>query len=668
MWLDRFSGHSTPSASPVPWNRSNAPVPPRRSSQFNQNALPPKRPGLPQRVTSWSGLTNGSTDSLPASARVPNASTLRDQLVVPQTNGSDPLDALQDILRTTISRESGAQDEGSQLTDGDLVEDIDFGGLSLQAFADSEPAHIPGGTTRETSFADGEAETKKLEELHKSIAACDQVLISVEKNLTSFQADLALVSAEIETLQTRSTNLDSKLQNRKNVEKLLGPELDGLGLSPAAARKIQEGNMDDAWVKALDDLEKRSKVLEIKAKTGDGIKAIDDLRPLFDNLKDRAVERIRDYVVAQIKALRGPNVNAQVLQHSALARYKDAYAFLAKHQPKLEEEISQAYVNTMRWYYLSNFTRYKTSLDKLNLQHLDKTDTIGQDDSSKRAPASRPGAGPRDPFSLGQRINFIRSPNTHALSTYVIEEDKSAHFLEMPFRTFNLALIDNASAEFSFLTEFFSNSSFHVVSRRFNDIFQPTLELAQSLTKQLVDSTSDALGILMCVRLNQHFAFELQRRKVSSMEGYVNATSMLLWPKFQMVMDMHCESLRKAAAALPGRPAGSALSLTSSSNDGQSVAPHPTTQRFANFVQSTLQLSTEAGDDEPVQRSLGRLRDDFQTFLVKLSKSIAEVKKRERFLFNNYSLIGTIINDNEGKMADDFKGYFTDLRVNLAGR
>lgn len=490
----------------------------------------------------------------------------------------------------------------------------------------------------------------------------------MEKNLTNFQADLALVSAEIETLQTRSTTLDSKLQNRKNVEKLLGPELDGLGLSPAAARKIQEGNMDDAWVKALEDFEKRSKALEAKAKIGGSLKAIDDLRPLFNNLRDRAVERIRDYVVAQIKALRGPNVNAQLLQHSALARYKDAYTFLAKHQPKLEEEISQAYINTMRWYYLSNFTRYKASLDKLGLHNLDKNDTIGQDDSVKRGPALRPGAGPRDPFSLGQRINLVRAPNTHALSTYVIEEDKSVHFLETPFRTFNLALIDNASAEFSFLTEFFSNSSFHVVSRRFQEIFQPTLELGQSLTKQLVDSSSDALGILMCVRLNQHFAFELQRRKVSPMEGYVNGTSMLLWPKFQMVMDMHCESLRKAAAALPGRPAGSALSLTSSSNDGQSVAPHPITQRFANFVQSTLQLSTEAGDDEPVQRSLGRLRDDFQAFLVKLSKSIAEVKKRERFLFNNYSLISTIINDNEGKMADDFKGHFADLRVNLAGR
>jgi len=183
-----------------------------------------------------------------------------------------------------------------------------------------------------------------------------------------------------------------------------------------------------------------------------------------------------------------------------------------------------------------------------------------------------------------------------------------------------------------------------------------------------VDSSSDALGILVCVRLNQHFAFELQRRKVSPMEGYVNGTSMLLWPKFQMVMDMQCESLRKAATALPGRPAGSALSLTSSSNDGQSVAPHPITQRFANFVQSALQLSTEAGDDEPVQRSLGRLRDDFQAFLVKLSKSIAEAKKRERFLFNNYSLISTIINDNEGKMADEIKGHFDELRVNLAGR
>lgn len=491
----------------------------------------------------------------------------------------------------------------------------------------------------------------------------------MEKYLTSFQADLAAVSAEIETLQNRSAALNNKLQTRKDVEKLLGPEVDGLSLSPQVVRKIADGSLDEAWVRALGELEKRSKAIEVKSKSHSDLKALDNLKPLINSLNDRAVERIRDYVVSQVKALRAPGANAQIIQQNALLRYKDSFAFLSKHQPQLEEEIGQAYVNTMRWYYHSNFTRYKASLEKMHLHSVDKNDVLAQDDTSKKATAAgnRPG-GPHDALSLGRRIDILKSSNPGAMPSHVAEEDKSAHYLEVPFRAYNLALVDNASAEYSFLTEFFSKKSLHVVNRKFNEIFEPTFALGQSFTKQMIDPTLDALGILICVRLNQHSAFELQRRKVPSMDGYINGTSMLLWPRFQMVMDLHCESLRKATASLSGRPAGSALSLTASSANVQSVAPHPVTQKFAIFTQGILKLSTEAGDDEPVQRSLGRLRIDFEAFLSKLSKGIADAKKRERLLSNNFSLIGTIINDTEGKMADELKEHFEELAGDAGDR
>ncbi|KAK5188035.1 Vacuolar protein sorting-associated protein 52, partial [Cryomyces antarcticus] len=214
-------------------------------------------------------------------------------------------------------------------------------------------------------------------------------------------------------------------------------------------------------------------------------------------------------------------------------------------------------------------------------------------------------------------MELLRTTSNAALSSYLAEEDKSSHHLEVPFRAFNLALVDNASAEYSFITEFFSKQSFHAVNRKFAEIFEPTFALGQALTKQLVDTTVDALGVLICVRLNQHFAFELQRRKVPAVEGYINGTNMLLWPRFQMIMDMHCESMRRAASSLSGRSAVSALSLTSSPN-AQSTAPHQLTQKFANFLQGILALSSEAGDDEPVSNSLGRLRGDFEAFLTKM--------------------------------------------------
>jgi hypothetical protein len=252
-----------------------------------------------------------------------------------------------------------------------------------------------------------------------------------------------------------------------------------------------------------------------------------------------------------------------------------------------------------------------------------------------------------------------------ALSAYLAEEDRSTHYLEVPFRSFNLALVDNASAEYSFLTEFFSPNSYHQVSRKFNEIFEPTFALGQSLTKTLTESTVDCLGVLLCVRLNQHFAFELQRRKIPAVDSYINGTNMLLWPRFQIVMDMHCESLRRVSAVSSSRGAASTLLLSTSNSAKQSAAPHFLTQRFGQFLQGILALSSEAGDDEPVSSSLGRLRNDFEAFLTKLSKGIGEPRKRERFLFNNYSLVLTIIGVSALLLVDRWSRSYSLYRTRM---
>src|SRR5205823_13493576 len=69
-------------------------------------------------------------------------------------------------------------------------------------------------------------------------------------------------------------------------------------------------------------------------------------------------------------------------------------------------------------------------------------------------------------------------------------------------------------------------------------------------TKQFVDNSYDAIGILICIRLNTQFALELQRRRVPALEGYTNQINMLLWPRFQAIMDMHIDSVKKAATKL----------------------------------------------------------------------------------------------------------------------
>lgn len=102
--------------------------------------------------------------------------------------------------------------------------------------------------------------------------------------MTNFQKDLGAVSAEIETLQERSTALNTKLENRKVVEKLLGPAVEEISIAPAVVKRIAEGPIDHAWVKALDDLEKRSKAIERKLKGPDRVLAASDVKPLLEDL------------------------------------------------------------------------------------------------------------------------------------------------------------------------------------------------------------------------------------------------------------------------------------------------------------------------------------------------------------------------------------------------
>ncbi|KAH8804810.1 Sac2 family-domain-containing protein [Xylogone sp. PMI_703] len=653
MWLDRLSGHSTSAGPSPPISRSYSPVPRRTSNltPVSANQRPPFNP----RSSSLSLVSNDSTASLLASSKRVNGSGPKQSAVA---DAPDLSNVLRKILGDDLQGTSTSQqvlegvDDDLQLGGGEL----DFEGLTLRQLVTETPKDL---YTHTQTLEEYQNDMERFEDLHRSILACDGVLNSVEMNLTSFQNDLAAVSAEIETLQARSTALGIRLENRKQVENALGPVVEDISISPAVVRKIVEGSIDEAWVRALTEVEKRSRAMELKSKELRNVKGLNDLKPLLDNLVYKALERIRDFLVAQIKALRSPNINAQIIQQQHFLRYKDLFAFLHRHHSQLAEEIGQAYINTMRWYFITQFTRYQKSLEKIKMHVLDKHDVLGLDDGVRKPSimsGSKTGSPPHDAFNLGRRIDLLKTSNQMALSSFLAEEDKSTHYLEFPFRNFNLALVDNASAEYSFLTSFFSPSlSFAAISRYFNHIFEPTFTLGHNFTKSLTYETFDCLGLLLCVRLNQHFAFELQRRKIPAVDSYINGTAMLLWPRFQVVMDQHCESVRQATNSIIIRKQSAAEQAK------QSAAPHFMTQRFAQFMQSILSLSTEAGDDEPVSTSLNRLRSEMESFLTKSSNSIGDSRKKVRFLYNNYSLILTIIGDLEGKLASEQQDHFKAL-------
>lgn len=662
MWLDRLAAGGQASApgpsTPQPSSRPYSPLP-RRTSSALSPYVTSQRAGQSPRSSSLSLVSNDSTSSLLLS-RKPNGSGLKQSSTIGPA--SDSREVLEALLASSASPEPPLENQRISINEDDIDFDAEFGGLSLKELVASQPPETTVSSNRRPqTVVESESERTKLEDLHRSIAACDDVLNSVENNLTSFRNDLATVSSDIESLQARSTALSRRLENRKEIEKALGPLVEELSLPPEVISKISEGHIDDTWAKMLAELDRRASSFKKKTESQQS-NASKDLGPLLERLTLKAIERIRDFLVAQIKALRSPHINAQIIQQQSFLRYKDLFLFLHKHHAQLANEIALAYMNTMRWYYLNQFTRYEKALGKIKLHILDKNDALGHEDTNRKSAvlsSSRMPGPPHDAFNLGRRIDLLRTKNQAAMSSYLAEEDQTTHYLEVVFRNFNLALVDNATAEYTFMATFFSPAlSFGQISKNFNYVFEPTFELGRTLSKALVADTYDALGLLMCIRLNQHFAFEMQRRKVPAGDGYINATTMLLWPRLQVIMDRHCESIRALTNAVPTKPA------RASEQAKMSAAPHVATQRFGQLLQGFLVLSADAGDDEPVVASLQRLRTEVETFLTRQAQAYgSDTRKSGRFLYNNYSLILTIISDANGKLAEEQQEHFEELKA-----
>ncbi|KAI0198948.1 Vps52-domain-containing protein [Astrocystis sublimbata] len=660
MWLDRLAGHSpSPAPSQTP-SRAYSPAPTRASSGLGPYLTSSQRPGVTPRTSSLSlASADSSTSSLLASNRRAAGSSLR-QTTTTYT-GPEPVDILEALL------DDGSQDHtqnpAPSITPDDLNTDFDFGGLTLNSLALSDEfVSTPSDSKRQQSPEEHERNKARFEDLHQSIQACDEILASVETNLANFRNDLAAVSADIESLQARSTALNVRLENRKAVEKGLAPAVEDISVSPLVVAKIADGHVDEAWVRALNEIDKKDAAYKKGDSSSDQSKGLQDLGPLLEKLVQKAIERIRDFLVSQIKALRSPHINAQIIQQQNFLKFRELFTFLHKHHPKLADEICLAYMNTMRWYYANQFSRYENALKKMKLHTLDKVDVLGNDDTSRRGAvlsSSRIAGPPHDAFSVGRRIDILRASNQTAISSYLAEEDQSTHYLETPFRNFNLAVIDNVTAEYTFLSSFFSPAlSYAAISRHFDYIFDHTLKLGHVLTKTLITETYDAIGLLLSIRLNQHFQFQLQRRKIPAADGYINGTAMLLWPRLQFVMNAHCESVRALTTTLPTKAPAKAEQAK------LSTAPHVVTQRFGQLLHGVLSMSTDAGDDEPVVTSLGRLRSEIEAFLTKYSTAFGtDKRKRERFLYTNYSLVLTIISDVGGKLAAEQQEHFEGLKA-----
>lgn len=217
----------------------------------------------------------------------------------------DSVNILEKLLAADSEIVGKTQGKASLITEEDLGLDVDFGGLSLKELAagsfdgDATSFRRPQNASECTlqsrhaapcdcisraklSLID-ENDKARFDALHRSIVACDDILNSVEINLADFRNDLSTVSADIETLQTRSSVLSRRLENRKRIEKALGPLVEELSVSPETISRITTSHIDEAWAKTLNELDKRASAVQKLSGTQQG-RASEELVPILEKL------------------------------------------------------------------------------------------------------------------------------------------------------------------------------------------------------------------------------------------------------------------------------------------------------------------------------------------------------------------------------------------------
>jgi hypothetical protein len=213
--------------------------------------------------------------------------------------------------------------------------------------------------------------------------------------------------------------------------------------------------------------------------------------------------------------------------------------------------------------------------------------------------------------------------------------------VEAVFRSISLVLVDNASAEFTFLVRFFgrltptppapstprsdppllsptsthpgsdsgrttrtttsrrgtqdissSNLNLKEAERIYHEIFSPALEYITTFFQFiLITPPPSSLPLLTMIRLNDRLLGLSEQRGAIPLEGYLQSQKMALWPLYRKEMDAHVDSLKRLADEAEGRGLSGFMGRGVRDQAVRAVA-----SRYAAIFTSVTALSDKAAE------------------------------------------------------------------------
>ncbi|KAK2834059.1 hypothetical protein Q7C36_014760 [Tachysurus vachellii] len=523
----------------------------------------------------------------------------------------------------------------------ELVQEALRTGVDLRQYSkqvETELHHI-----EQASIKDYIKESQNIASLHNQITACDSILERMEGMLSSFQADLSSISSEIETLQQQSVSMSVRLKNRQAVRSHLSQLVDELLVPSTMINVILESPVtEQLFLEQLHEL--NNKINLAKELSFRETLACADIQDIVDRLKIKAVSKIREFILQKIYSFRKPMTNYQIPQNTLL-KYRFFYQFLLANERTVAKEIRDEYVDTMSKIYYSYFKSYSSRLLKVQYEDVaDKDDLMGVEDTAKKdilytvSFFSKPSLKSRNTiFTLGQREAVLSPAELEGpiLIPHAVQRADSRYPYETLFRSQHYALLDNGCREFLFLSDFFmvtGNSALDL----FNSVMGKTLSMFLKNITTYVSDCYDSIAVFLCIHIILRFKNITAKRNIPALDKYWEAVLEMLWPRFELILEMNIQSIRETDPQKLGV---------------LDTRPHYITRRYAEFSSALVSIN-QTFPNEKTNILLGQLQIEVENFVLKMAAEFPSRRDQLIFLINNYDMMLGVLME---RAADDSK-------------
>uniref|UniRef100_A0A674C9T8 Vacuolar protein sorting-associated protein 52 homolog n=1 Tax=Salmo trutta TaxID=8032 RepID=A0A674C9T8_SALTR len=459
----------------------------------------------------------------------------------------------------------------------------------------------------------------------------------MEGMLSGFQSDLSSISSEIQTLQQQSVSMNMRLKNRQAVRSHLSQLVDELVVPGAMIQVILESPVtEQEFLEQLHEL--NNKINFAKELSFRETLACSDIQDIVDRLKIKAVTKIREFILQKIYSFRKPMTNYQIPQNTLL-KYRFFYQFLLANERTVAKEIRDEYVDTMSKIYYSYFKSYSGRLLKVQYEEVaDKDDLMGVEDTAKKGFFSKPSLKSRNTiFTLGQRGTVLSPAELEGpiLIPHTAQRGDCRYPYETLFRSQHYALLDNGCREFLFLSDFFmvaGNSALDL----FNSVMGKTLSLFLKSMSTYVSDCYDSIAVFLCIHIILRFRAITNKRTIPALDKYWDAVLELLWPRFELILEMNIQSIRNTDPQKLGV---------------LDTRPHYITRRYAEFSSAIVSIN-QTFTSERTHTLLGQLQVEVENFVLKMAAEFPSRRDQLIFLINNYDMMLSVLME---RAADDSK-------------